>query len=161
SVIAGPGFMSGSVRLSSSARERIPCRQPLVPAAPVGGAVPSPRAGRSGNRNAFWKSRPGCPLGASRRRMPTQAKEGRAMAKKKAAPRDAEPREEPSVRPKDTLDVKRLLALTGKDKLGPRLVRERQELLGELVALLNTLAEWSRLDVKGDGITEGGETAPL
>jgi hypothetical protein len=81
--------------------------------------------------------------------------------KKKAAPRDAEPREEPAVRPKDTLGVKRLLELLGKERLGPRLARERQQLLGELVALLNTLAGWSWLDVKGDGITEGGETAPL
>src|SRR5262245_31891331 len=86
---------------------------------------------------------------------------GGAMAKKKAAPRDAEPRDEPSVRPNDTLDVKRLLQLMGKPKLGPRLARERQELLGDLVALLNTLAEWSWLDVKGDGIAESGETASL
>ena len=93
--------------------------------------------------------------------MPNRAKEGRAMAKKKAAPRDAEPRDEPSVRPRDTLDVKRLLALMAKAKVAPRLAKERQELLGELVALLNTLAEWSWLDVKGDGITEGGETASL
>ncbi len=83
------------------------------------------------------------------------------MAKKAAAPKDAEPREEPVVRPKDTLDVKRLLKLMGKKKLGAKLAGERQELLGELAALLNTLAEWSWLDVKGDGITEGGETAPL
>src|SRR5262245_32800189 len=83
------------------------------------------------------------------------------MAKKKTAAKNAEPKEEPAVRPKDTLDVKRLLKLTGKEKLGAKLAGERQELLGELVALLNALAGWSRLDVTGCGITEGGEEVSL